>query len=121
MANIQFSFPKQWEDWCSWLLGIWLCISPWTIGYDLDATATHTSVITGIVIIVTELVTLSIFEAWEEWVNVILGVWLIICAWVLGISDLSVRINFVVVGALVVALALYEVRHIGAEIESEDR
>jgi hypothetical protein len=27
MAVAQFSLPKQWEDWCNWLLGIWLCIS----------------------------------------------------------------------------------------------
>jgi hypothetical protein len=26
---VEFSLPKQWEDWCSWLLGLWLCISPW--------------------------------------------------------------------------------------------
>ncbi len=110
MAKVQFSLPKQWEDWCSWLLGIWLCISPWTIGFDLDATATQTSVITGILIILTQLVTLSIFKSWEEWINVILGVWLVICAWVLGIGDLAVQINFTAVGVLIIALALYEVR-----------
>ena len=24
MATTKFMFPKQWEDWCSWGLGIWL-------------------------------------------------------------------------------------------------
>src|SRR6478752_3636252 len=28
------SLPKQWEDWCSWLLGLWLCISPWALLFD---------------------------------------------------------------------------------------
>jgi len=54
-------------------------------------------------------VTLSVYRAWEEWINVILGAWLVICPWLLGIS-LSVAIsNLVVVGLLVMALAFYEI------------
>ena len=83
MAPAQFSFPKQWEDWCSWLLGIWLCISPWALHFSLESTATQATVIPGLLIILAEVVTLSIFYAWEEWINVMLGVWLIICPWIL--------------------------------------
>lgn len=108
MAPAQFSFPKQWEDWCSWLLGIWLCISPWALHFSLEPTATQATVISGLLIILAEVVTLSIFYAWEEWINVMLGVWLIICPWILGISISAARTNFVVVGLLVVALAFYE-------------
>ena len=108
MAAAQFSLPKQWEDWCNWLLGIWLCISPWALQFDLESTATRTAVITGILIILAEIVTLSVYRAWEEWINVILGAWLVICSWVLGISSSTVRANLVVVGLLVLALAIYE-------------
>jgi SPW repeat len=108
MAPAQFSFPQQWEDWCSWLLGIWLCISPWALHFSLESTATQAAVISGLLIILAEVVTLSIFYAWEEWINVILGGWLIICPWVLGISVSAARTNLVVVGLLVVALAFYE-------------
>jgi hypothetical protein len=108
MAAAQFSLPKQWEDWCNWLLGIWLCISPWALRFDLESTATRTAVTTGILIILAEVVTLSVYRAWEEWINVILGVWLVICSWVLGISSSAVRANLVVVGLLVFALAIYE-------------
>ena len=109
MAAAQFSLPKQWEDWCSWLLGIWLCLSPWALGYDLEPIATQAAVISGIVIILAELVTLSVFRSWEEWINVILGAWLIICPWILGISASAVRANFIVVGLLIIVLAFYEV------------
>src|ERR1022692_3923734 len=108
MAAAQFSLPKQWEDWCNWLLGIWLCISPWALRFDLESTATRTALITGILIILAEVVTLSVYRAWEEWINVILGAWLLICSWVLGISSSAVRANLVVVGLLVFALAIYE-------------
>ena len=109
MAAVEFSLPKQWEDWCTWLLGMWLCISPWALRFDADSAATQAAVISGLLIILTELLTLSVFQSWEEWANVILGAWLIICSWILGISAWAVRTNFAVVGGLIMALALYEV------------
>ena len=108
MAAAQFSLPKQWEDWCNWLLGIWLCISPWTLQFSLDPIATQATVIPGLLIIVAEVVTLSVFRAWEEWINVILGAWLVISPWALGISVPAARANSAVVGLLVMALAFYE-------------
>ena len=53
MAAAQFSLPKQWEDWCNWLLGLWLCISPWAVRFDLEPIATRTAVVIGILIILT--------------------------------------------------------------------
>lgn len=109
MAALQFSPPKQWEDWCNWLLGLWLCISPWALRFDLEPTATKATVISGILIIFTETWTLSVFRTWEEWIKVILGAWLVICTLVLGISSPAARTNFVVIGLLVLALAFYEI------------
>ncbi len=109
MAATQLSPPRQWEDWCNWLLGIWLCISPWALRFDLEPTATRTAVISGILIILAEVVSLSIFRVWEEWITVILGVWLVLCPWILDISSSVARVNLSVVGVLVMALAFYEV------------
>jgi len=109
MSGPQFSLPNQWEDWCNWLAGIWLCISPWALGFDLEPTATRTAVISGILLVLAELVTLSFYRAWEEWINIILGAWLVVCPWLLGIGSSVARSNFVVVGVLVLALAFYEI------------
>ena len=109
MAAIQFTLPKQWEDWCSWLLGIWLCISPWALRFDFESAATRTAVVTGLLIIFVEIVTLSVFRAWEEWINMLLGVWLLASPWILGITIAAATADFVVVGLLLLALALYEV------------
>jgi len=57
-----------------------------------------------------ELLTLTAFRSWEEWFNVILGAWLIVCPWIVGISSSTAKTNFVVIGALIVVLALYEIR-----------
>jgi hypothetical protein len=60
-------------------------------------------------IIGAELVTLSVFQSWEELLNVILGAWLTICSWFLGIGASQAKVNFVVIGVVMVALALYEI------------
>lgn len=108
MAPVTFTPPKQWEDWVSWMLGMWLCISPWALGFAADPLSTQNAVMVGCLLILTEVVTLSVFEPWEEWINVVLGAWLTISSWVLGLPTLGARLNFVVVGLTVVALALFE-------------
>jgi SPW repeat len=114
MPAARFTPPRQWEDWCSWGLGIWLCISPWALHFDLQTTATRAAVITGFLLILLEAVTLSVFRAWEEWLNVAFGIWLVSVPWVLGVTGTAATVNFVVVGLVVLALALYEIRQGGA-------
>jgi hypothetical protein len=108
MAQVRFDPPIHWEDWCSWLLAIWLCISPGALNFGGEALATSAAVLTGFLIICTEIVTLSAFRSWEEWVNVLLGAWLIAAPWILGVSSAAATTNFTIVGALVLGLALYE-------------
>jgi hypothetical protein len=106
---VRFTPPQQWEDWCSWGLGIWLCISPWALGFDLATTPTRAAVISGLLIILTEVVTLSAFSLIEEWINVLLGIWLVTVPWILAVSKPIATVNFVVVGLLVLTLAAYEI------------
>jgi hypothetical protein len=108
VAQSAFSFPKQWEDWTSWGLGIWLLLSPWALFFDAETAATRNALVLGVLIILAEVIELSIFRGWEEWINVLLGAWLVISPWVLGATNGAATANFVVVGALVIALALYE-------------
>lgn len=107
LAKIAFSPPKHWEDMVGAVLGLWLLASPWVLDYS-EMTATQNAVVVGFLLIVTEFVTLSIFRVWEEWINVILGAWLVVSPWVLG-AALVPTVNFVIVGLLVLALALYEI------------
>jgi hypothetical protein len=60
------------------------------------------------VLIAIEFVEFSAFRVWEEWINVILGAWLVAWPWVLG-AALMPTVNFVIVGLLVLGLALYEI------------
>ena len=110
MPTANIHLPKQWTDWTTWLLGIWLCLSPWALLFEYEAPAMRNAVLLGVLIILTELVELSLFEEWEEWINVALGAWLVASTWALGVATPSAKINFIVVGGLVAALALYELR-----------
>ena len=107
--SVTFTPPKQWEDWCDWALGIWLVLSPWVLLFEKDTPATRNAVIVGSLIIFAEVVTLSYFRVWEEWINFALGAWLAVSPWVLGIASPAPKLNFHIVGLLVAALALYEV------------
>ncbi|MGA7011943.1 MAG: SPW repeat protein, partial [Pseudolabrys sp.] len=60
-------------------------------------------------VILAELLTLTVFRPWEEWINVILGAWLIVCPWIVGISSSTAKTHFVVIGALIAVLVLYEI------------
>ncbi len=109
MANVTFTPPKQWEDWIDWALGIWLCLSPWVLRFEFDSAATRNAVILGSLVILAEVVTLSVFRLWEEWINVVLGGWLALSSWILGITSAAAKANFVIVGLLIAGLALYQV------------
>src|ERR1700740_3049536 len=104
--------PQQWQDWTSWGLGIWLCLSPWILQFALDTTPMQNAVIVGFLIILAEVITLSVFQVWEEWINVALGAWLVVSPWVLSIQSRSATVNFIIVGVLVIGLALYEMREV---------
>src|SRR4029453_17565173 len=108
MPKVSFTPPKHWEDWCDWALGIWLTLSPWALRYWHDPVATRNAVIVGFLIIFAEVVTLSFFRPWEEWISIALGAWLIVSPWILAITHQVATTNFVIVGALVAGLALYE-------------
>jgi len=114
MAQSAFSFPKQWQDWTTWLLGLWLLLSPWALFFDNEPRALENAVAVGALVIIVEIVELSIFRDWEEWINVVLGAWLAISPWALGIASAAARWNFLIVGILVIALALYEIREMQA-------
>jgi hypothetical protein len=107
MAGISFSAPKHWEDWVGALLGVWLLASPMVIQYG-EMVATQNAFLVGVLLLIIAIVEITAFRTWEEWINVVLGAWLVASPWVLGASLVAMT-NLVIVGVLVIALALYEI------------
>lgn len=71
----------------------------------------NNAVVIGLLIILVEVVELSVFRDWEEWINIILGIWLVASPWALGITSTAARWDFIATGALVLVLALHEIRN----------
>lgn len=100
----------RWQDWAQLILGVWLFFSPWILGYTEFGNAAGNAYIIGIAITVLGLAELYRARPWEEWTNLILGVWLVISPWVLGFTDINrATQNAVVVGIIMIILPLWAV------------
>jgi hypothetical protein len=98
----------HWRDVANLILGLWLVISPWALSYMMETVPTWNAIIVGLIIAVAAAGALVAFHAWEEWVNVVLAVWLIVSPFVLDYaSHTTVLWNQLIVGALVGILALW--------------
>ena len=109
MAIRKLSFSREWQDWCNLLLGIWLCLSPWVLRFPEDRAATENAVFVGFLIILAEVFTFSMLRIVEEWINVVLGMWLVVSIWTLEITVSAAKADLVVSGLLISSLAVYEI------------
>ncbi len=100
---------RRWQDIVMLVLGAWLIVSPFVLQYpDYTGYAAMNSYILGAGVIVFAAIALYMPQMWEEWVNLVLGAWLIISPLVLGFRDDTVAtVNHFIVGLLVAADALF--------------
>jgi hypothetical protein len=100
----------RWHDWITLIFGFWLLISPWWLQYFTgrpytdQTAASWNSILFGIAVVYVAIWALAQPQKWEEWINLVLGVWLIASPWVLGFHAYTIAtVNLVTVG-LVIAL-----------------
>ncbi len=105
---MSFRLPKELQDWLNLLLGLWILISPWVLGFIQDAAAAETATGIGFLIVAAEVFTFSRLRPLEEWINLGLGAWLALSPWLLNISSAAARIDFIGSGLAVCLLAVYE-------------
>ena len=97
----------KWQDWASFILGLWLALSPWIAGYAEHAGATANAVTTGLVLALA-----SHFECIAcdeevpiEWLNLALGAWLVSAPFIIEFASRVASANSIAVGAAIFALA----------------
>ena len=90
------------------VLGTILFFSPWLFNLSAGAPRQTASII-GLFIAVLSIAALAAFAVWEEWLNLIAGLWLIVAPWLLGFQDRDARMIDVVIGTIVAALAAFEI------------
>jgi hypothetical protein len=90
------------------ILGMILFFSPWL--FDLSAGAQwQTASTIGIFIAVLSIAALAAFAVWEEWLNLVAGLALIVSPWLLDFQNSDAMTIDVMIGAVVAALAAVEI------------
>jgi SPW repeat len=97
-------------SWLVALAGLWEVIAVFVLGYSASTTALWDALIVGVALIVLGgWAALSSQEGTDktlDWINAILGVWLIIAPFVLGYTALVAALwNDIIVGIVVVVIA----------------
>jgi hypothetical protein len=102
---------KRWQDWLMLLFGIWLLVSPfWMSGYaSSSSVAAGNAYIFGILAIGFAWAALATANRWEEWVELAIGIWLVISPFVLGFwgKEHGAAVNTLVMGILVLIDAIW--------------
>lgn len=97
---------RHWQDTASLLLGVWLVVSPFALGFAM-ATSWITIVL-GLCVILFALEGFVVPSYLEEWGEILLGLALLVAPWAIGYEPVSATISSVVSGLLVVLFAVWE-------------
>jgi hypothetical protein len=99
---------KHWQDPANVLLGAWLIVSPWILGFQNLPAALTCTVAIGVLLVASSAGAMSVPQAWEEWTDVALGVALIAAPFLLGFDGNQPALqNALFTGLAVAALALW--------------
>ena len=102
---------KRWQEWLIAAIGIWTFVSPWFLspgatGPTIDANVAWSFHIVGLAIAVAGIAAIVAYRLWEEWVEVVLGLWLLASPWVLQFRDIAgLSWNALIMGLAVILLA----------------
>ena len=108
MVDIGKRLTVQWKDAVNFVLGLWLIVSPWALGFAAEPAPAWNAWAVGVIIAVAAAAALIAFHKWEEWVEAALGLWLIVSPYLLGFAtQMSPTWNSVIVGIIVAALAVW--------------
>jgi hypothetical protein len=92
------------------LLGAFLFVAPWLVGFDTESAAAWTAWITGLLVFV-----MGVFsfadenETWPAWVNFFFGAWSMMAGWLVPFPSVQVALwTHLVVGGLVSAASIWK-------------
>jgi SPW repeat len=102
----------RWENLIIMMLGIWLALSPWLLGYaDSHPWATYNAVIAGVALLLVEAIAVDAPQRWTQWAALAVGLWVIVFAFVSGLTThVTGLVGKLAAGVLVTALAAWTMR-----------
>lgn len=97
-------WKKEALDVLNLVLGAWLFLTPWIFGFTSEAAASWNAWLSGLAVGIFAIAALVAFAEWEEWVNLALGVWVAISAWLVGFAANATATRVHLIVGIVVAI-----------------
>jgi hypothetical protein len=90
------------------ILGALLFLSPWIFHFSPGVESWNAWVGGGIIVLLS-IAALAAFAQWEEWINLVVGLWILVSPWALKFSDSTNALrSAVIIGAVVAVIAAIE-------------
>lgn len=98
---------QLWEDWVNLVLGLAVLFVPALPAVSATGALAWNAYITGGLIVVVAAIGLTNPQAWEEWLNLILGGWLVAVPFVYGIASGNAGAALITLGVIIALVALW--------------
>jgi hypothetical protein len=102
---------RRWQDQAILLLGVWLFVSPWVLGYPSESPPAVNAFIAGAIIVALAAFDLYKTYVWAVLVNIVVGAWVAVSPWLVDvIADRAMSASMLIVGLATIVLGLWEMR-----------
>ena len=97
---------QHWQDAASLLLGVWLILSPFALGFT--GAEVWITIVLGLFVVMAALEGFVIPSYLEEWAEILFGVALVVAPWTVGYESTSATVSSTLSGILVILFAIWE-------------
>ncbi|TAI66612.1 hypothetical protein CWO89_07260 [Bradyrhizobium sp. Leo170] len=97
---------QHWQDVASLLVGVWLVVSPFALGFG--GAAVWITIALGLAVILFAIEAFVIPSYLEEWGEMLLGLALLLAPWTVGYEHVSATVSSMLSGILVILFAGWE-------------
>src|SRR6266481_5445150 len=97
---------QHWQDVASLVLGVWLVLSPFTLGFA--GAAVWITIVLGLFVVLFAVEGFVIPSYLEEWGEILLGLALVVAPWTVGYESVSATVSSTVSGILVILFGAWE-------------
>jgi SPW repeat len=102
---------RHWQDQLMVVIGVWLFMSPWALGYPSYSPPAINAYIAGTIIALLAAFDLVRTYVWAVLLNIVVGVWVAVSPWLVGVvRDPAMTWSLGLAGIATVVLGVWELR-----------